>query len=154
MWSSFQARINSEERQLEAYREERYRGSARVHLNCLAFDNGFDHQMDNGRNAIRLEHILEIQGCLRLHRDYHVPVLVDAADWGHRVQFLGGETEPFPDLHVPVGTCLRAQSHESIIAAARKKLGQLGPGNQWWVVDVYVEDRIGKSHDSDVSRST
>ena len=145
MWPSFQARIHSEEREFEAYREQRYRGSARVHLSSLAFDNDFDHRIDDGRNAIRLERILEIQGCLRLHRDYHVPVLVDVADLGHRVQFFQGEIEPFPDLHVPVGTCLRAQSHESIIAAARKKLGQLGPGHQWWVVDVYVEDQRGKS---------
>jgi hypothetical protein len=32
---------------------------------------------------------------------------------------------------------LRAQDHENIITAARKKLyGE----NRWWVVDVYVED--------------
>ena len=89
---------------MEAYRDERYRGSARVHLNSLAFDNDFDHRVDDGGNAISLERILEIQGCLR------------------------------------------AQSHQSIIAAVRKKLGQLGPGHQWWVVDVYVEDQRGKSH--------
>ncbi|GIJ92781.1 hypothetical protein Asppvi_003773, partial [Aspergillus pseudoviridinutans] len=37
---------------------------------------------------------------------------------------------------------LRAQGHENIITAARKRLyGQ----NRWWVVDVYVEDRSEQS---------
>lgn len=69
--SSFQARVQSRERDLESYREQHFRGSARVRLNCLAFDNDFDGQIHDGRNVTRLEHILEIQGCLRINREYH-----------------------------------------------------------------------------------
>ncbi|GIJ92766.1 hypothetical protein Asppvi_002044, partial [Aspergillus pseudoviridinutans] len=85
MQSSRQARIESEEKALETYRKQRYHGSARVRLDCLTFEKGFSHLMDDGSNAMRLERILELQGCLRINRDYHVPVLVDAADWGHRI---------------------------------------------------------------------
>jgi hypothetical protein len=137
MRSSRQARIESEEKALEAYRGERYHGSARVRLDCLTFEQGFSHLMDDGSNAMRLERILEVQGCLRINRDYHVPVIVDAADWGHRITMHQADNEPFPELMVPLDMSLRAQGHENIITAARKKLyGE----NRWWVVDVYVED--------------
>jgi hypothetical protein len=138
MQSSRQARIESEEKALEAYREQRYHGSARVRLDCLTFEKGFGHLMDDGNNALRLERILELQGCLRINRDYHVPVLVDAADWGRRITLCQTDSEPFPELVVPLDMSLRAQDHENIITAARKKLyGE----NRWWAVDVYVEDR-------------
>lgn len=137
MPSAHQDRVQSDEKALEAYRQERYQGSARVRLDCLTFDRGFGHLIDDGRNAMRLEQILEIQGCLRINRDYHVPVLVPAADWGSHIRLLPCETEPFPELTVPLHTSLRALDHENLIAAARKILyGE----NRWWVVDVYVED--------------
>ena len=140
MQSSLQSRIEREEQSLEAYREERYQGSARVRLDCLSFDNGFSHLMDDGRNSIRLERILEIQGCLRINRDYHVPVLVNAADWGHRIRFSDTGNGRLPELVVPLDTVLHAMDHESLISAARK---WLSAQNRWWVVDVYVEDQGG-----------
>ncbi|RDH26202.1 hypothetical protein BDQ94DRAFT_43141 [Aspergillus welwitschiae] len=137
MRPTHQARIESAEKALEAYRQERYQGSARVRLDCLKFENGFGRLMDDGRNALRLEQILEIQGCLRINREYHVPVLVQATDWGSHIRLLPCDTEPFPELIVPLNTSLRALGHGNVIAAARKKLyGE----NRWWVVDVYVED--------------
>lgn len=140
MQSSFQCRIEREEQALEGYREERCKGSARVRLDCLSFDNGFSHLINDGRNSIRLERVLEIQGCLRVNRDYHVPVLVNAADWGHRIRFSETGNGRFPELVVPLDTVLRAMNHESLISAARK---WLSPQNRWWVVDVYVEDQGG-----------
>ncbi|OJZ79789.1 hypothetical protein ASPFODRAFT_148620 [Aspergillus luchuensis CBS 106.47] len=143
MRPTHQARIESEEKALEAYRQERYQGSARVRLDCLTFENGFGRLMDDGRNALRLEQILEIQGCLRINREYHVPVLVRATDWGSHIRLLPGEAEPFPELIVPLNMSLRALGHENVIAAARKKLyGE----NRWWVVDVYVEDPNEQPH--------
>ncbi|EAU30126.1 predicted protein [Aspergillus terreus NIH2624] len=133
---SIQSRVEREEQLLEAYRKERYQGSARVLLDYLSFDHGFSHCMGDGRNSIRLERILEIQGCLRINRDYHVPVLVSAADWGRRVRFNETDSGPFRALDVPLDTVLRAVKHESLISAARK---WLSPPNRWWVVDVYVE---------------
>jgi hypothetical protein len=38
-------------------------------------------------------------------------------------------------LDVDIDYQLRAQDHENLIIAARKKLS---PSNQWWIVDVYV----------------
>ncbi|OJZ80417.1 hypothetical protein ASPFODRAFT_174569 [Aspergillus luchuensis CBS 106.47] len=137
MRPTHQARIETEEKALEAYRQERYQGSARVRLDCLTFENGFGRLMDDGRNALRMEQILEIQGCLRINREYHVPVLVQATDWGSHIRLLPCDTEPFPELIVPLNMSLRALGHENVIAAARKRLyGE----NRWWVVDVYVED--------------
>ncbi|KAL3468695.1 hypothetical protein BJX99DRAFT_265928, partial [Aspergillus californicus] len=147
MQSSFQSRVEREEQSLEAYREERCKGSARVRLDCLSFDNGFSHLINDGRNSIRLERILEIQGCLRINRDYHVPVLVNAADWGHRIRFSETGNGRLPELVVPLDTVLRAMNHESLISAARK---WLSPQNRWWVVDVYVEDQGPENEETDV----
>lgn len=82
MQSSHQACIKLEEKALEAYHEQRYHGSARVRLDCLTFEKGFGYLMDDSSNALRLEQILKLQGCLCINQDYHVLVLVDAADWG------------------------------------------------------------------------
>ncbi|KAH8430169.1 uncharacterized protein LDX57_007839 [Aspergillus melleus] len=137
MYLTRQAQVESKEKALEAYRKERFRGSARVRLDCLGFEKGFSRLMDDGRNTVRLERILELQGCLRINRDYHVPVLVDAADWGRTIKMHDSEDELLPELAVPLNMLLRAQGYESIVAAARKMLS--GP-SRWWVVDVYVED--------------
>lgn len=100
MQSSFQSRIEREEQSLEAYREECYKGSARIQLNCLLFDNGFSHLINDGRNSIRLEHVLEIQGCLRVNRDYHVPVLISLFYPGpHQVVLFYGSGSVVIDDH-------------------------------------------------------
>ncbi|KAG2026558.1 hypothetical protein GB937_001339 [Aspergillus fischeri] len=130
MQSSFQSRVEQEEQSLEAYREERYQGSARVRLDCLSFDKGFSHLMNDGRNSIRLERILEIQGCLRINRDYHVPVL----------------GSPYSIL----------RDGEWTLAGAGRPVGYprkwLSPQNRWWVVDVYVEDQRPDNEGTDVDQ--
>ena len=79
---------------------------------------------------------MKIQGCQRLMRDNHVPVIVPRSDWLHRVSPRHGEGM-IPSLDVDLDYRLRAQDHENLITAARKTLD---PDNQWWIVDVYVID--------------
>ncbi|KAF7589427.1 hypothetical protein BBP40_004297 [Aspergillus hancockii] len=86
---------------------------------------------------------MELQGCLRLHNEYHVRVLINAADWGHRVTLRPGEEGSFPELCMPLDYTLAALDHENLIKAARAQLH--GP-NQWWVVDVFVETPAGGSN--------
>lgn len=132
-----QGQVESDEKALEAYRRGRFHGSARVSLDNLTFEEGFSHLMDDGRNIHRLKWILKLQGCLRISPQYHVPVLIDAADWGRVVTMCESRNEFLPELAMTQSMKLRAQRHESIIAAARETLSG---ERRWWVVDVYVDD--------------
>lgn len=134
-----QAQVEALEDELFTYRQRQFKLAARVHLSHLTFEDGFRERMNDHQNVRRLERIMEIQGCQRLMKDCHVPVLVPAADWGRRVRQRPGD-DLIPSLDVDFDYRLRAQDHENLIAAARKILG---PTSQWWIVDVYLTEQGG-----------
>ncbi|KAI3181859.1 hypothetical protein DTO027I6_10224 [Penicillium roqueforti] len=77
-----------------------------------------------------------MQGCQRLMRDNHVPVIVPRAHWQDRVRpRSGGGIIPSLDMELDYRLC--AYDHENLITAARNFLGH---DNQWWIVDVYLTD--------------
>lgn len=133
-----QRQVEDEEGKLFAYRERRFEMTARVDISRIKFDKTFKRQMDDGQNILRLERIMDTQGCQRLMKECHVPVLVPRADWEQRVRprIIDGQLH---QLDVDIDYRLRGQDHENLITAARNKLG---PGNQWWMVDVYVTEQI------------
>lgn len=94
-----QAQVEALEDQLFAYRQSRFRVTARVHLSHLVFEEGFRERMNNRENVRRLERIMKIQGCQRLMKDCHVPVLVPATDWERRVRQRPGDGS-IPSLEV------------------------------------------------------
>ncbi|KAJ5626379.1 hypothetical protein N7510_002688 [Penicillium lagena] len=145
MAPSKQSELEELERKLYTYRQHHFELSARVHLSHLIFDAGFRRRMNNRKNVLRLESIMKIQGCQRLMRDNHVPVIVPRSDWLRRVSPRHGDGI-IPSLDVDLDYRLRAQDHENLIAAARKTLDS---DNQWWIVDVYVIDDEGDSCDVD-----
>ncbi|KAI3182191.1 hypothetical protein DTO027I6_10197 [Penicillium roqueforti] len=77
-----------------------------------------------------------MQGCQRLMRDNHVPVIVPRAHWQDRVRpRSGGGIIPSLDMELDYRLC--AYDHENLITAARNFLDH---DNQWWIVDVYLTD--------------
>lgn len=135
-----QSEVEDADRQLFDYRRLHFKGPARVDISRLVFERNSMKQVANGHNVRRLQKIMDIQGCQRLMRDCHVPVLVPLADWQSRVR-LRGENEFMPVLDVDMDYQLVGQDHENLITAARSKLG---PTNQWWIVDIYVTEHEGK----------
>ncbi|CAG8902653.1 unnamed protein product [Penicillium nalgiovense] len=113
---SRQSEVEHWERKLYDYRESHFELSARVHISHLVFESGFRRRMDGRQNIRRLTQMMKMQGCQRLMRDNHVPVIVPRAHW----------QDP-----------LCAYDHENLITAARDFLGH---DNQWWIVDVYLTD--------------
>ncbi|CAG8882715.1 unnamed protein product [Penicillium nalgiovense] len=113
---SRQSEVEHWERKLYDYRESHFELSARVHISHLVFESGFRRRMDGRQNIRRLTQLMKMQGCQRLMRDNHVPVIVPRAHWK---------------------TALCAYDHENLITAARNFLGH---DNQWWIVDVYLTD--------------
>ena len=129
-----QTEVEMAEHDLYAYRRSRFVQAARVDLSHLCFDPTFSRQMDDGENIHRLGKIVEIQGFLRLRQENHVPVIVSAFDWEHRMR-LRDEAESLPWLEVDENYRLQAEDHQNLIDVAHRKLGL---GNQWWVIDIYV----------------
>ncbi|KZN90129.1 hypothetical protein EN45_002400 [Penicillium chrysogenum] len=79
---------------------------------------------------------MKMQGCQRLMRDNHVPVIVPRAHWQDRVRpRSGGGIIPSLDMELDYRLC--AYDHENLITAARNFLDH---DNQWWIVDVYLTD--------------
>ncbi|KZN94115.1 hypothetical protein EN45_043030 [Penicillium chrysogenum] len=84
-----------------------------------------------------------MQGCQRLMRDNHVPVIVPRAHWQDRVRpRSGGGIIPSLDMELDYRLC--AYDHENLITAARDFLGH---DDQWWIVDVYLTDNEEVSPD-------
>ena len=139
---SLQSQRADAERKLFVHAQSRFKCSARVRLSSLTYERSFASMMDNRSNSERLKHIMELQGCLRLHSDYHVRVLVDIADWdSNKVRVETRENDSLPELMVPLDYRVVAQDHGSLINAARQ---QLQWPNDWWVVDIYLTIPTGK----------
>lgn len=111
-----------------------------MRLDCLDVEDSFQIRMDNQQNVPRLEQIMELQGCLRLSPKYHVNVQIDTGTWERQMTLRRAEDGQFPELIVPLGYRLVVEDHWSLIQAARRRLAPL---NQWWVVDIYVNNVTG-----------
>ncbi|OQE71579.1 hypothetical protein PENNAL_c0103G06853 [Penicillium nalgiovense] len=131
-----QSEVEHWERKLYDYRERHFELSARVHISHLVFETGFRRRMDDRQNIRRLKQMMKIQGCQRLMRDSHVPVMVPRAHWQDRVRPRSG-SGIIPSLDMELDYRLCAYDHENLITAARDFLGH---DNQWWIVDVYLTD--------------
>lgn len=139
MQSSYQQQVENTERSLATYKDAHFRGSFRVRLDCLTFEeDSFRRMMDDRRNVPRMQQILKIQGCLRLDSKYHVPVQISAADWEKlEARPVSGQVA---ELVVPLESSLIGLDHRDIIEAARKTLSKL---NQWWIVKIFVLETAG-----------
>ncbi|KAJ5369966.1 uncharacterized protein N7496_006058, partial [Penicillium cataractarum] len=141
--TSKQADIEFKEREIADYQNSCFQGSAVVRLSDLSTGQGWWNLTNDGQNVARMTKILNIQGCLRLSREYHVPVVVDYQDWYSQVYF----EEPtlvsglgLPQLRTSRDYSFFALDHKSLITAAREKFKRMGVDEPWWVIDIYVAD--------------
>ena len=129
-----QDQVDKRQRDLYRLEQKHFRITARVDISRLVFEKNFRRLMDGHGNTRQLERILTVEGCQRLRKDCHVPVLVSIQDWERHIR-IKASTGNFPTLEVDLDCELHAQDHENLITAARKTLAL---NNQWWIVDVYV----------------
>lgn len=116
-----------------------------MQLSDLLVPRNGNRLMEDEQNATRLEQVLRRQGCYRLTKAVHAPVVIDATDWTDgRAWFQSQESAGLgPNLTLPQlckepDFTLLALDQESLIAAAQRHFQELGEENPWWVVDVYV----------------
>ena len=141
---SKQREIESDEYKLFTYQKSCFKGVALVQLSDLSVGRHASRLIDGQQNVVRLKRTLRSQGCYRLSKAFHVPVVIDVADWdGRRVWLQPSTLGPAQSLHLPQlhkspDYTLLALDQESLITAARERFQELGEENPWWIVDVYV----------------
>ncbi|CAG8285280.1 unnamed protein product [Penicillium salamii] len=139
-----QREIESDEYKLFTYQKTCFKCVALVQLSDLSIGCDAGRLIDDQQNVVRLKRTLRSQGCYRLSNAFHVPVVIDVADWdAGRVWLQQSTLGPAQSLRLrqlrksPDYTLL-ALDQESLITAARARFRELGEENPWWIVDVYV----------------
>ena len=125
-----------------ALRRQLFRGSAKIRLDCLFFEDDPYGEFVDPKNVTRLIQIFELEGCLRLDIEHHIPVLIEqdlleeciAQTLIDPAKLLNGDI--VPELELPPNTKLNCLHGRHRIAAARKFLL---PVDRWWTVDLYLE---------------
>ncbi|KAJ5640337.1 uncharacterized protein N7484_008199 [Penicillium longicatenatum] len=136
-----QADVEIRERELVDYQNECFKGAAIIRLSDFATEWNSRDLIDDGGNVTRIARILEIQGCLRLSRQYHVPVVIHHPDWQSKVVQQQQTLVPnlgFPQLGTIEGYSFIALDHRSLIRAARENFRRLGVEEPWWIADIYI----------------
>lgn len=130
------------ESRMNAERSRTYRGRAKVSIHVLLFES--DNQMGSRpldpKNVTRLLQIFQLEGCLRLEPEHHVPVLINiqvlnAVLGDARLQsgdLMTCKDPPKLNINVPL-LCLHGKHR---LKAANEFLD---PHDKWWVVDLYLD---------------
>ena len=130
------------DRQVLVEKERAYVGKAKVALLDLVFDTSevnaarpLDH-----RNVARLVKVFQLEGCLRLEPEHHIPALIQKStldDSLHALDLnpalLTTYGEPFRLTVDKPLLCLHGRHR---LAAAKE---HLSPEDKWWVVDLYLD---------------
>lgn len=139
-------RVERYEAELEAERRVKFKGTARIRLECLDFP-----KYGRNENAERLKLCIEYGGCYRLGSQYHVIAVIDqslldnaiqAANTSHAA-LLSNAQNQWPTLSLPPGVqlhCLRGWDR------LRAGWELLPPTDRWWTVDLYRSGKSTPSH--------
>lgn len=134
----------AEELHLFTEKKAYFLGTAKVRLRNL----GFEHEKEDlpgartldDRNVARLKNIFELEGCLRLDPEHHVPAIINVEELNAVIQqspeiqagqLQSCQTPPLLEFGEKVLTCIHGRHR---IAAASKILS---PRDKWWTVDFY-----------------
>ncbi|MCJ1250104.1 hypothetical protein MMC30_007330 [Trapelia coarctata] len=115
-----------------------FRGSAKVSLNSLRFDDVA--RTLNPKNVARLLRIYQYEGCLRLEREHYIPVIIDEAQLSRICQQSNVEAKSLLSGTLVALNCenirLSCLYGQHRLAAAKEFLE---PGDKWWSVDIYIQ---------------
>ena len=135
-----------------------FRGSARIHLKHLHFEEPSDKSMSlhlDPKNVARIIKIFELEGCLRMEEEHRIPAIIEDGLLQEALRLssltntaLVSARVP-PELQLPQSIKLNCLHGRHRIAAAQEFLL---PGNKWWTVDLYSGGSSAVY--SDLDRST
>ena len=137
----------------EASKSRSFRGTARVYISRLSFDNHAGKRAISEKNINRLHGIFKKEGCLRLDSENYVPVrieedilaqaLAESRLIGQDLKLLPNDGEPhFLSLpqHYQL-ECLHGQHR--ILAGKEYYAGE--EEELWWTVKIFLKGKIGIS---------
>ncbi|PGG98898.1 hypothetical protein GX51_06545 [Blastomyces parvus] len=131
------------ELQLTTERSTKYQGTAKINLSQIAFHPSLSRELDQ-KNVERLCEIFNKNGCRRLDIQHHVTAVVSQQHLANALHaahvtahaLMTNPPDRYPQLQFPTGQirCLHGQH--------RLKAGEelLPPSDQWWTVDIYLDD--------------
>ncbi len=147
--------MEDEIRRLEN-RSSSFRGSARIHLKHLLFEEPKGMSLTlhlDPKNVARLVKVFELEGCLRLEEEHRVPAIINEAILQEALSSSSLTNADLlttgvpPELQLSQFTRLNCLHGKHRIAAAQQTLL---PGNKWWTVDLYSEGlSVSRSPTSD-----
>ena len=141
-----QRRVERYKAELEAERRVKFKGTARIRLECLDFP-----KYGRNENSERLKLCIEYGGCHRLGSQYHVIAVIDQSLLDNAIQaantsqaaLLSNAQNQWPALRLPPGVqlhCLRGWDR------LRAGWELLSPKDRWWTVDLYRSGKRTPSH--------
>ena len=129
-------------------RHAKFRGTARVKLDCLKAD---ETQIEKRlflrpQNIQRLRRVFATEGCKRLTPEHHVPVLISQQELEASIERSGTSQNALynnadvtpPELHLSHGPLIFLHGHHRLQAAR----DSLSDGDDWWVVDLYLDGML------------
>ncbi|KAJ6171550.1 hypothetical protein N7470_000617 [Penicillium chermesinum] len=137
-----QESVESSERRLQSFKNICCKGSAVVRLSDLSAGKAAWRLAEGPDNSDRIARILRVQGCQRLSKHAHVPILIHPLHWGSHV-FLQQPSLTdlaLPQLGVSPGYTLVPLNRKSLIVAAERYFRELGTQDPWWIVDIYLAE--------------
>ena len=132
----------NDEAESQRFNEKRahFLGSAKLFLELLHFEEA--PEFLNQKNIKRLEKIFELEGCLRLDPEHHIPVIIDLETLTQSLDQsdvrrgeLFTSTTP-PELLLPRRYRVNCLHGRHRVAAARNFLFA---SDRWWTVDLYSQ---------------
>ena len=119
-------------------KERAYLGSAKLALHKIEFvDNPANSARPlDPKNVNRLMSIFELEGCFRLEKRNRVPVLLSEENFARAKTSGKTFAKPGDPDWLLLDTSVKCLHGRHRIAAANQVLG---PGEKWWVVDIYRE---------------
>ncbi len=133
----------SNEEDVESVKNQAFCGSAKLWIRQFRPEDPITNPRQyDPKNVSRLARIFELEGCLRLHPDHHVPVIVSRQRLNNALRLDESSIEALRSAKEPSLLSL----HESVSylhGAHRLEAGNrfLHPDDRWWVADLYLEER-------------
>lgn len=154
MW---RAQAHDEESRLEAEKERKYKGTARVRLKWLHFRWNEPGELDD-TNVERLKSIFRKE-CRRLDIRNHICAVVDQQHLDAAIlvsgisagALLAKPESGYPELVFPAGYQLECLHGRHRIQAGKEVLP---PADKWWTVDLYLAGTMELSSKSTLLTST
>ncbi|KAH0542481.1 hypothetical protein FGG08_003152 [Glutinoglossum americanum] len=141
---------------IEASKNGSFRGTARVHISRLSFDNNTGKRAISKKNINRLHRIFQLEGCLRLDSENDVPVQIEEDILAQALaesRLIDQDLKLLPNdgkphfLHLPQNYQLECLHGQHRILAGKKYLEEEYVGEEeelWWTVKLYLKGSLSK----------